>query len=113
MERDNGINSKSRVEYIEREAAIRICERLRDKTENDDMAFALNWAKQSIDAIPAADVVPVRYGRWKPVVDRHGNQEESEWYGDLYYCDKCNWTMIEKSHYCPNCGANMKDGYEE
>ena len=61
--------------------------------------------------LTAADVAPLRHGKWKPVVDSHGNQEESEWYGDLYYCDKCNWTMIEKSHYCPNCGARMdKDG---
>ena len=44
---------------IDREKAIRICERLRDKTDNDDMAFALDWAIQSINNIPAVDVPSV------------------------------------------------------
>lgn len=43
-------------ECIDRAEAIRICERLRDKTDNEDMAFALNWAIQSINNIPAVDV---------------------------------------------------------
>lgn len=47
------------VDYVRREAVRSILERLRDKTENDDMAFALNWARESVDRIPAADVVPV------------------------------------------------------
>lgn len=47
------------AEYIDREAAIRICERLRDKnSENADMAFALNWAAESISRVPAGDVRP-------------------------------------------------------
>ena len=52
-------------ECIERAEAIRICERLRDKTDNEDMAFALNWAIQSINNIPAVDVPPVVRGKWK------------------------------------------------
>lgn len=54
---------------IERAEAIRICERLRDKTDNDDMAFALNWAMQSINNIPAVDVRTVVRGLWE--VDGH------------------------------------------
>lgn len=47
-------------EYIEREAVIHLIERVRDKNaENYDMAFALNWAAESIKRIPAADVRPV------------------------------------------------------
>ena len=46
-------------ECIYREEAIRICERLRDKTANEIMAFALNWAIQDITGIPAEDVRPV------------------------------------------------------
>lgn len=55
-----------------------------------------------IDNAPAADVAPVRHGRW-------------EWdTEDIYRCSNC----AEKSHvkevmghpewdYCPNCGAKM------
>ena len=47
------------AEFIDREAAIRICERLRDKnSENADMAFALKWAAESISRVPAGDVRP-------------------------------------------------------
>ena len=45
------------AEYIEREAAKIILERVRDKCGNDEMAFALNWASRLIRDIPAADVV--------------------------------------------------------
>ena len=46
-------------EYISREAAKTIIERLRDKCGNDEMAFALNWASRLIRDTPAADVVVV------------------------------------------------------
>ena len=46
-------------EYISREAAKTITERLRDKCGNDEMAFALNWASRLIRDTPAADVVEV------------------------------------------------------
>lgn len=46
-------------EYISREAALTIMERLRDKCGNDEMAFALNWASRLIRDTPAADVVEV------------------------------------------------------
>ena len=81
------------AEYIEREAAIRAL------TLHDcDSARA----KMAICDSPAADVAPVRHGRW-------------EWdTEDIYRCSNC----AEKSHVkevmgrpawgcCPNCGAMM------
>lgn len=44
-------------EYIEREVAECVLKRLRDKCGNDEMEFALNWALELLDIIPAADVV--------------------------------------------------------
>lgn len=46
-------------EHISREAATTIIERLRDKSGNDEMAFALNWASRLIRDTPAADVVEI------------------------------------------------------
>lgn len=46
-------------DYISREAALTVMERLRDKCGNDEMAFALNWASGLLRNVPAADVVEV------------------------------------------------------
>ncbi len=46
-------------DYISREAAKTIIDRLRDKCGNDEMSFALNWASRLIRDTPAADVVEV------------------------------------------------------
>ena len=63
-----------------------------------------------IDLIPAADVVPVRHGRW---IDM----------GDFISCSECNATRMKeflcdygvarrldvRTKYCPNCGADMRE----
>ena len=54
-----------------------------------------------VDDVPAADVGPVRHGRWRlysPLTD-------------TYECDKCGYQVIDESfrtNYCPNCGAKME-----
>lgn len=61
-------------------------------------------ARELIKQAPAADVAPVRHGRWiKPVP---GDGEN--------YCSVCHaeqpWFYgygYLKSNYCPNCGARM------
>lgn len=67
------------------------------------------------EAIPAADVEPVRRGRW----ELHGNDDDVS---ASYFCSLCGYNFDEDefldrwSHirYCPNCGAKMKleDDYE-
>lgn len=59
--------------------------------------------------IPAADVAPVRYGRWE--------KSEDDYCGlNLFQCSLCHeeWCfeidddVIDLNyHYCPNCGAYM------
>lgn len=80
------------AEYIEREA-IHQCRFTQD--ERGEWILAAD-----ILAIPAADVVPVRHGRWK-----------------LGICQEClyDWSKVSLfanvPNYCPNCGAKMdKDG---
>lgn len=82
-------------EYIERKAAIQSAKRA--------------WAKglepsQYIEIIPAADVAPVRHGRWD--VD-----------GVYVVCSVCNSLTLSPIvkqlptfKYCPNCGARMDEG---
>ena len=77
--------------YIEREAAIKAT------TENDCEGYA-TWA---IKAIPAADVAPVRHGRWL---------HTPTWW---IYCSECGNEPPKETNiatqYCPNCGAKMDE----
>ena len=58
---------------------------------------------KDVDAIPAADVAPVRHGRWLEV-------REKRLFGEHYFlCSNCksrNGLMIP-FNYCPNCGTKM------
>lgn len=105
------------AEYIERERLLR-------KFNIDDMMnvngtlISLREARETISNFPAADVVPVRYGRW----------EEADWIEPddkgfefnrtpkaAWRCSECRncfkKELLWKNNYCPNCGAKM-DGAE-
>ena len=51
-----------------------------------------------IKGMKAADVTPVRHGRWK----RYGK--------NLSECSECGEIVSVRSNYCPNCGAKMDGG---
>ena len=57
--------------------------------------------KRTIDSIPAADVAPVRHGRWL-YEPKFGSTRP-------YHCSvpSCGASYPGKYLYCPNCGANM------
>ena len=54
-----------------------------------------------IDEIPAADVAPVRHGRWIMHDDEFGLTCE---------CSACHIETMGDGNYCPNCGAKMDGG---
>ena len=88
-------------EYIEREAAIK--ELMNDTPEQ--VGYSRENAADCIRYIDAADVAPVRHGRWEEASD-----------GDGIVCPFCRTdfcTIIydtECFNYCPNCGAKMNEG---
>ena len=54
--------------------------------------------KKTIDRIPAADVAPVRHGRWVASHD------------EFCQCSLCKYPVYaawNTTNYCPNCGAKM------
>ena len=54
--------------------------------------------------VPAADVAPVRHGRWL-CVDTDTEQ--------FFLCDRCKKKEYWESNYCPNCGCRMDGGDDE
>lgn len=87
-------------EYIERGSAMRTAHILRP--EDKELMSA-------ISIIPAADVAPVRHGRWTMSSDRP----------DTIICSCCDsafdvWKAdIKRHNYCPNCGARMEGAKNE
>lgn len=62
---------------------------------------------EAIDAIPSADVAPVRHGKW--IIKKI---EEPSGIGYRVICSCCNrLSLIGKmALYCPNCGVKMDGG---
>ena len=65
----------------------------------------------AFENFPAADVEPVRHGRWKKSKGNERPTENGFVHDDRYVCDCCGWgccceTKLDFS-FCPNCGAKM------
>lgn len=85
-------------QYIEREAALSLCGWY--NTVNGKSICAAR--KDELAALPAADVVEVKRGRWKG----YGM-------GD-YSCSLCMEIVSgNRYNFCPNCGADMREVRED
>jgi len=97
-------------EYISRDLALKQLNATCLATDCDNYngvrcrACAYADAMDFIDAIPAADVQPVKRGRWFHLTDE-----------SIVYCSECNseayWDTDygqQLFDYCPYCGAKMK-----
>jgi hypothetical protein len=100
------------AEYIEREAALNICQKeYEERLEMCDYCgdtVAWNIGGQ-IKKLPAADVEEVKHGKW--IGKQLDNFRKYE-----VICSNCDWIGIEnydsydnpfEFNYCPNCGAKM------
>lgn len=91
------------AEYIKRETVINHLDACMDTIWKPEIVALKCFA----EGIPAADVAPVRHGRWA-LNKKYGDYECSECgQGDVKAMDFTNLKM----RYCPNCGARM-DGVE-
>ena len=87
------------AEYIERELAIEALSRGEG---------CGNVCRRAIERILAADVAPVRHGRWIEPTRLYYGAKQYEC--SLCYSDKF-WkkhSITEKYPHCPNCGATME-----
>ena len=94
------------AEYIKREELMEFPIRRNHydrKNGNKHFINGIETVLEYAENLPAADVAPVRHGRW---IDAR------EYCGD-YMCSNCEALYgTNKFNYCPNCGAKM-DGETE
>lgn len=86
------------AEYIKRETVINHLDACMDTIWKPEIVAL----KCFVEGIPAADVAPVRHGKWMPF--------HAEFAGDIQYCSVCEIGFAGRTSYCPHCGAVM-DGW--
>ena len=94
------------TDYIDRQAAIEAAYQGLQRPSNTD-----EWKRvlEQINAVPSAEVKPVKHGKW--IVEHgvlYGHGEDAH-YGDLWHCSECGRREldVEGWDYCPTCGAKM------
>lgn len=107
-------------DYVSREAAIAEVQKAADCANcngrgNNICGFCdFEHASYLIKKIPAADVAPVRYGRWEGCAyswflgyDKLGEPMFRD--GTVWYCSnqECRRKTVIKEKFCPSCGAKM------
>ena len=96
--------------YIKREDALLICDKAYKKCLRmaDYCGDTVAWnIGGDIKLLPAADVEPVRHGRFV------GGYKmiSGKWVYEKPRCSECGKESSGATRYCPNCGAKM-DGEE-
>ena len=106
-------------EYIEREAAVVMADYAEDEHPYDKdpkrpetfSAYHEGWSdacdyiRSRLESLPAADVAPVRHGKWKVPVFT----EMDEWFDSRVKCSVCGGieAAFARWKFCPNCGCRM------
>ena len=102
-------------EYISREETVKaFCEKCKGYYDG----HCIHRGECDVDVIktaPAADVQPVKHGRWKGYITSafYGCDDEGEpIYRDANFnvCSECGRKTVVKEKFCPNCGAKMDGG---
>ncbi len=97
------------AEYIEREMILKEFEGIKIP-DSIEYGLASELAVNIIKYAPAADVAPVRHGRW--VADCDGISRCSLCWAAAPAEDE-DWDRIDSPPYCHNCGAKMDEPLEE
>ena len=99
------------AECIEHEDAITALENLAKPYYKSGLVYdrvicaGINTALREVQSVPAVDVRPVVRGRWKRVDPRSTVV--------TFRCSECNYyAHMNATKYCPNCGADMRQGEE-
>lgn len=62
---------------------------------------------------PQADYVEVKHGKWiSELVERCDWRGRKQKYYQPNSCSLCHKAVLERTNFCPDCGAKMKGGAE-
>lgn len=87
------------AEYIEREKVL-------SKAAPVAGCFSDMISAYDVIMLPAADVTPVRHGRWERVIP---SKSAAKW-STKVSCSNCHNAGYTRYKYCPNCGCLMLGG---
>lgn len=98
------------AEYIEREALLKKQQMDADIFKGSSLRTDIARRDEALNAVanivnaPAADVAPVRHGKWRPCKSWNPDYEGFE-------CSECGarFQGIHRDNYCGNCGAKMEE----
>lgn len=102
-------------DYIERQAAIEAFENADKDVMADygehygcEWGFSSEVVNQTISSIQAADVMPVRVGKW---IDGAENFTYGNYNAECSNCHaNISWSGCDEDfNFCPNCGAIMTE----
>ena len=97
------------AEYLNREAIMKFpirkdhCDK---EHANEHFINGIESVLEYVENLPAADVAPVRHGRW---IDAYPDIEPNPMF--MYgICSECGFEqgISQYLNYCPNCGAKME-----
>ena len=93
------------TDYISRSSAI---EQIKEEWAKLPLSETTGFAilMRVLTKMPAADVREVKSGKWKRGAYTDVSPKDME----FYYCSECGHRLQTfRTHYCPNCGAQMEE----
>lgn len=104
------------MEYIERIKAMNICRGYSEhcfETNDSRGQDIADRIEDDIVALPTADVVEVKRGKWIKLDDDFRSMDTNKKI-TIHQCSCCGGFFQHAPYnYCPNCGAKMNGGKEE
>lgn len=92
-------------EYIRRDDFIQYLEKCKKGAAVTNLVWAAIMAiERDVRDMPAADVAPVRHGRWLT------HYRSGVTVADGFVSSCCDMWSERRSNYCPYCGATMDGG---
>lgn len=108
------------AEYIDRQALLKkYCKEQHKGDCKQCDWYGDTWCRGKLYGVQiaefpiAADVAPVRHGRWLTWEEMFPGQTPKKKNNLGVFCDQCKNHADNRADFCPNCGAKMDGGESE